>query len=97
MALSMANIMEKRMTVICNFYKWGNHEKVTGPDACNLQVGNMIIPNRFPPEGKRQDFVDVAELGGDVLAVATGAPFGDDRVEQQFRILKYEVLSENPK
>jgi len=88
--------MEKRMTVVCDFYKWGNREMVRGPDACNLQVGNMVIPNPFPAEGRRQEFIDVTE-DGDVLAIASGAPFGDDRVAQQFKILKYEVLSESPK
>ncbi len=82
--------MTKRITVVCNSYHWANHETVTGPDACDLQVGNMIIPNPFPMKGKRQDFIDVMEMSGEVLAITKGD--GAERVSQQFKILKYEVL-----
>jgi len=86
--------VEKRMTVVCNFYKWGNHKMVTGPDACNLQVGKMIIPNPFPPEGKRQEFIDAfEEPGEEALCIAEGVDA--DRVSQRFKILKCEVLSES--
>jgi hypothetical protein len=36
--------LTKRLTVACSSYKWGDHEAVTGPDACHLQVGRMMIP-----------------------------------------------------
>jgi hypothetical protein len=55
----------------------------------------MIIPNPFPPEGKRQDFIDVMEMSSGVLAITKG--YGADRVSQQFKVLKYEVLSESLK
>jgi hypothetical protein len=80
--------MTKRITVVCKSYYLGNHEAVTGPDACDLQVGNMIIPNPFPR--KPQDFIDVIEDSSQVLAITKG--YGADRVSQHFKILKYEVL-----
>jgi hypothetical protein len=82
--------MTKRLTVVCSFYKWGDHEMVTGPEACHLQVGRMIIPNPLPPAGKHQDFLDVFEMPSEVLSITEGV--GADRVMQQFTILKYEVL-----
>ncbi len=85
--------LTKRLTVICSLYKWGDHESVTGPEACHLQVGRMIIPNSLPPEGKRQEFVDVYEMSSETLSITEGD--GADRVNQQFAILKYEVLPDN--
>ncbi len=80
--------MTKRITVVCNSFHWANHELVTGPDACDLQVGSMIIPNPFPK--KPQDFIDVIEDSSQVLGITKG--YGADQVSQQFKILKYEVL-----
>jgi len=87
--------LRKRITVLCNSFKMGDLEAVTGPDVCHLQVGRMIISNRFPPEEKRQDFVDIHEMPGGVLTLTEG--YGADRVMQQFKILKYEVLAESHK
>ena len=85
--------LTKRLIVVCSFYKWADHEAVTGPDACQLQVGRMIVPNPFPPPEKRADFLDVFEMSSETLAVTEG--YGPDRVSQQFNILKYEVLPDN--
>lgn len=85
--------LTKRLTVICSSYTWGDHESVTGPEACHLQVGRMIIPNPLPPEGKRQEFVDVYEMPDEILSITEGD--GADRVMQLFTILKYEVLPDN--
>ena len=71
-------------------YRWGGREAVTGPDACHLQVGNIIVPNPLPPEGKREQFVDVYEMPSEMLSITEGD--GAERVVQQFDILKYEVL-----
>ena len=54
----------------------------------------MIIPNPLPPKGKRQDFLDVYEMPCEVLSIIEGD--GTDQVVQQFDILKYEVLPDNP-
>jgi hypothetical protein len=74
--------MTKRITVVCNSFHWGNHELVTGPDACDLQVGSMLIPNPFPR--KPQDFIDVIEDSSQVLGITKG--YGADQVSQQFKI-----------
>jgi hypothetical protein len=81
--------LKKRLTVVCSLFKWGDHEAVTGPDACHLQVGRMMIPNPLPA-GKRNEFLDIFEMPDETLSITEG--YGADRVMQQFRILKYEVL-----
>jgi hypothetical protein len=53
--------LTKRLTVVCSLYQWGDHEAVTGPAACHLQVGRMMIPNPLPPTGERNEFLDVDE------------------------------------
>ena len=85
--------LTKRLTVICSLYHWGDHEMITGPNVCDLQVGRLIVPNPFPPEGKRKDFLDVYEMPGQILSITEGD--GADQVVQQFAILKYEVLPDN--
>jgi hypothetical protein len=82
--------LRKRLIVVCDFYKWGDHETVTGPDACNLQVGRNLVPNPFPPGEKRSELLDVWEMSADRLVIAEGG--GSDKVEQQFIIQKDEVL-----
>jgi hypothetical protein len=85
--------MTKRIIVVCDFYKWGKHEQVQGPEACHLEVGRLIVPNPLPPAGKRDEFLDVYEMPDERLAITEGD--GPDRVQQQFIILKYEVLPDN--
>lgn len=81
--------LRKRLVVVCDFYKWDNHEPVKGPDACHLVVGRLIVPNPLPKD-KRSEFLDVFEMPDEVLSITEGD--GNDRVMQQFTILKYEVL-----
>jgi hypothetical protein len=52
----------------------------------------MIVPNPLPSPEKRSEFLDVFEMPDEVLSITEGS--GADRVEQQFDILKYEVLSD---
>jgi hypothetical protein len=85
--------LTKRLIVVCASYTWGDHESITGPEACHLQVGRMIIPNPLPPGGKRQEFLDVYEMPSETLSVTEGD--GADRVMQQFTIVKYEVLPDS--
>lgn len=85
--------LTKRLIVVCSSYKWGDHEPVTGPEACHLQVGRLIIPNPLPPAGKHNDFLDVYEMPDEILSIVEGD--GAERVMQQFAILKYEVLPDN--
>jgi hypothetical protein len=85
--------LRKRLTVVCSWYKWGDHERVTGPEACDLQVGRKIIPNPLPPPEKRREFLDVSETSAETLSITEGV--GANRVMQQFAILKYEVLPDN--
>lgn len=35
-----------QITAVCDFYKWGDHEPAEGPRACDLAVGQTVIPNR---------------------------------------------------
>ena len=85
--------LTKRLRVVCSLYKWGEHEAVTGPEACHLQVGRMMLPNPLPPPGKRNEFLDIFEMPNETLSITEGD--GADRVMQQFTILKYEVLPDN--
>ena len=82
--------MVKRLVVVCESYKWGEHETVMGPEACHLQVGRLIVPNTMPDEAHRSEFIDVFEMPGEVLSITEGD--GPDRVMQQFKILKYDVV-----
>ena len=85
--------LTKRITVVCSFYKWGDHEAVEGPDACHLQVGRTMIPNSWSPLEKSEKYLDIFEMPSETLAITEGE--GADRVQQQFTILKYEVLPDN--
>ncbi len=70
----------KRLTVVCSQYMWGKLAPVTGPDACHLVVGRLIDPPT----------PNVTEMPPGVLKITQGV--GDNRVIQQFKILKSEIL-----
>lgn len=84
--------LRKRITAVCSFYKWGDHEAVSGLNACSLQVGRMMVPNLFPGAEKRKEFLDIWEPSPDTLSITEGD--GPDRVLQEFKILKEEVLTD---
>jgi hypothetical protein len=77
-----------KMTLVCSFYKWGQRERVEGPAACNLRVGDTLIPNLLPQ--KKADFLDVWQLNSEILIVVQGD--GDDKVEQHFWIKSSTVV-----
>lgn len=79
--------MVKRITVVCDFYKSGDREIVKGPDACDLQVGALMVPNATD---KKKPYLDVYEMSPERLAFIMG--WEPNHVSQQFVILKYEVL-----
>ena len=79
----------KRLAVRCNFYKWADHEAVSGPTACNLRVGQMLVWNGVPKDPR--DFLDIWEMPPDTLVITQGD--GPDQVQQQFTILKEEVIN----
>lgn len=81
----------KRLVVICSLYQWGDHDALLGPDVCHLQVGRLIIPNPQPDVAHRSQFLDVFEMPSEILAITEG--YGADRVIQQFKILKYDVVT----
>ena len=81
--------LRKRMTVLCDFYKWGDHATVTGPGACDLQVGRFMVPKLTKADDPFESTY-IWELSADRLAITDGD--GPDRVSQQFVILKNEVL-----
>ena len=84
--------LTKRITVVCDFYKWGNRESVTGPNACNLSVGRMMVPRYAPDDKGNLKTVLYIFEDPDRMSIIEGD--GDDRVMQQFFILKNEVVSE---
>lgn len=86
---------KKRLITVCDFYKWGDHEMVTGPHACDLRVGELIVSNHPNPDaqGKYPGFVDIWEMSAERLSITRGD--GPDQAHQQFVILKSEVLPEN--
>jgi hypothetical protein len=78
----------KRITAVCSYYRLGNGEMVEGPDACDLRVGEMMVPNPLAKDAK--DFLDVWEMPTDTLVITKGR--GSDKVTQSLSILKYEVV-----
>ena len=53
----------------------------------------MMIPNSLPPAKKDEPFLDFFEMPSETLAITEGE--GTDQVQQQFTIVKYEVLPDN--
>jgi hypothetical protein len=82
--------LQKRLTLVCDFYQWGNREMIKGPTACDLPVGRLLVPNAYLPKEKRAEFLDIWEMSAGRLAITEGS--GSDKVEQQFIIQKNEVL-----
>lgn len=76
-----------QITAVCDFYKWGDRERVEGTSSCDLLVGQTLVPNRL---GTRPgEFLDVWQLG-DTLFITKGK--GHDRVHQQFTVRSAKVL-----
>jgi hypothetical protein len=84
--------LTKRMTVVCYFYQWGSHEAVTGPEACHLRVGRLMIPNML--SRNTAAFLNIFETD-EVLSIEEG--YGADRTLQYFNIVRYEVVPDNAK
>lgn len=83
--------LTKRLTLLCEYYKWGNQEATTGSNACSLRVGRLLVPN-FGLDGK-SDGKSVLYIFEDTdrLSIIEGS--GEERVTQGFRILKNEVVT----
>lgn len=79
--------LKMRLTVVCSLSRQGDHEAVTGPDACLLYVGYLMRPNLF---AERDDEFLHISAAGEKLEITEGR--GKNRVHQEFRILKNEVL-----
>jgi hypothetical protein len=84
--------LRERLTVVCSLYKRGQNATDYGPDACDLKVGRLLVPNHFPPAEKPEDFLLISEFAK-VLAINEGQ--GASSVMQQFIILKDDVLSDD--
>lgn len=84
--------LTKRMTVVCDFYKWGDRERVSGPDACSLTVGGLMMPRYMSDDKNNAKTVLYMFEDPDYLSIVEGD--GDDRVAQGFRILKNDVVPE---
>jgi hypothetical protein len=78
----------KRLTVVCEFFRWGNRESVDGINACDLQVGRLIVPNLDLGAGNAR--VDVFEMNSETLVVSQGV--GENQITQHFTILTHELL-----
>lgn len=83
--------MTKKLVVVCTFYKWGDHDSMDGPDACHLQVGRLIVPSLESGNADKAHFVTVFEMPNETLSITEGS--GDDRVMQQFKIERYELVT----
>lgn len=82
----------KRMTLVCDFYKWGEREPVKGPTACSLRVGRFMVSTESAYfSGKSKDLLEIDEMAPDWMAFVEGV--GADQVRQHFKILKQEMLS----
>lgn len=85
----------KRLILVCDFYKWGEREAVSGPDACNLQIGRLMVGNAYDYyKGKSKDFLDITEMGSNWIAFTEGV--GADQVSQHFKIVRQELLANPP-
>jgi hypothetical protein len=78
------------MTVTCDYYKRDDHESVKGTTACDLHVGQRIVKNVFPGEGRDNTFLDISEISADTLLIRYGR--GENTVWEQFHILRSDVL-----
>lgn len=81
---------EKRLTVVCAFFKWGNREAVPGPQACDLRVGRLLESTVFTKAkeaGANYVFIDET---ADHLSITEGE--GNNQVLQDFRVVRYELL-----
>lgn len=75
----------RRLTLECDFYKWGHREAIHGSDACYVQVGRVFQSDWAT--GAKGDYVDDDGL---YLSVQSGPE--KDRVFQGFHIVKYELI-----
>lgn len=82
-------LIKKRLVVQCESYQWGNHPHVDGLEACHLVVGRLMVPNSFMQD-RKGPLLDIFEMPDEVLSITEGD--GDNRVMQQFKILKNEVV-----
>ena len=81
------NHTQVEIRAICDFYKWGDHEPVEGPNSCDLVVGQSFVPNRL--KTRPGEFLDVWQ-SGDTLFITRGDDPG--RVHQQFSIRSAKVV-----
>ena len=70
-----------RFTLVCDFYHLDKKQIDSGTDACDLTVGETIVPNPFGQ--KPAPFLDVWPRG-DKLSITSGD--GDNRVIEQFTV-----------
>jgi hypothetical protein len=80
-----------RYVVTCNWYKWGDHEGVSG--GCDLPVGKTLVWNGLPDVPS--NFVDIWIGGGDYLFITEGD--GGDRVSQSFTVQSVSTDPLDPK
>ena len=83
-------LVRKRLTVVCDSSQRSDLEAVHEPEACELNVGRIYVPNPSPKEDQQSTFLDIGEMPADRLWITEGT--GEDKVSQQFIIEKSEVL-----
>jgi hypothetical protein len=84
--------LTKRITAVCEYYRWGSRERVGGPNACSLRVGSLMVPRYGLDEKGNVKTVLYMFEDPDYLSIIEGD--GEERVSQGLRILKNEVVTE---
>ncbi len=73
----------------CEFYHLATKQRVKGSDACDLLVGEKIVPNPFP--SRPDEFLDVFLIGSDTMVISKDTE--SDRVSEHFSIKLAQVVA----
>jgi hypothetical protein len=82
----------KRLIVVCQLFVAANGKRTVGPDACDLRVGQFMVPHFLPVAGS--PYLDIVEFP-DSLVITEG-PDVNSAVHEFFHIKKIKLLSHNP-
>ena len=80
--------VKRRLVVVCLYHELGKTKGESGPEACHLDVGRVMIDN-FSPKSPDEK-LDIWENPDQTLWITEGS--GDDEVKQNFSIVKNEIL-----
>jgi hypothetical protein len=74
---------------VCDFHQGGSRQPVSGPDSCDLRVGDTLMP--VPRPANPQDLL-VIEEDNDTLSITKSA--GPDRVVERFRVRSSRIMDQ---